>query len=378
MSRFNPRILFNNRPAVVLLVGTLAVLWILSGVMTREAPTPESSEERPPMAVAVEERTAGKVERLLMLQGRVEPMQRIVVRAETAGQIAEWAVERGARVEPDQQLARLRMDDREAKRRQAEAEVKGRRSQYEATRRMAEDDFIAELEVDTRRAELEAAQARLEAVELDIANTRIRAPIHGIVNRRLAETGDFVAVGGKVAEVVDNNPLLAVVQVPQNRIDEVASGLPARIRFLDGSQAEGEVTFVAPMADPATRTFRMEVEVPNPDGALPSGLSAEVIVPVEEVRAHRVSPAILSLNDQGELGLMAVADDDTAVFHPVTPVRADADGLWVTGPPERVRLITIGQGFVRPGETVNPRPASALADDKGEVGGTGGPEVAPQ
>lgn len=373
MSLSRLRALFDNRPAVVLLIGTLAVLWILSGVLTREAPTAEPHGDRPPMAVAVEERTAEPVERLLRLQGQVEPMHRILVRAETAGQIAEWSVERGARVEPDQLLARLRMDDREARRRQAEAEVKGSRSRFEATRRMAEDDFIAELEVDARRAELEAAQARLEAVELDIAHTRIRAPIHGIVNRRLAETGDFVAVGGEVAEVVDNNPLLAVVQVPQNRIREVAPGLPARIRFLDGSRAEGRVTFVAPVADPATRTFRMEVEVPNPDGALPSGLSAEVTVPVEEVRAHRLSPAILSLNDQGELGLMAVADDNTAVFHPITPVRADADGLWVTGAPTQLRLITIGQGFVQPGETVTPRPASAL-DGRNR----NGPEVAPR
>ena len=348
-----------NRPLLVLLVGALAVLWLLSGVVTREAPQAEPRGERPPMAVAVEDRSAEPVERLLMLQGQVEPWQRIIVRAETAGQIAAWQVERGARVEPGQELARLRMDDREARRRQAEAEVKGRRSQYEAARRMAEDDFIAGLEVDARHAEYEAAQARLEAIELEIANTRLRAPSHGTVNQRLAESGDYVAIGGEVAEIVDNDPLRAVVQVPQNRVGDVRPGLPARIRFLDGRRAEGEVTFVAPLADPATRTFRMEVRLPNPDGALPAGLSAEVVVPVEEVTAHRVSPALLSLGDSGEIGLMAVADDDTVVFHPATPVRADADGLWVTGPPERLRLITIGQGFVRPGETVNPRPEAA-------------------
>ncbi len=375
MSRPDPRALFRNRPAVVLLIGTLAVLWILSGVLTRDQPTPEPRGEPAPMAVAVEERAAEPVERLLMLQGQVEPMQRVLVRAETAGQVAEWSVARGARVAPDDALARLRMDDREARRRQAEAEVKGRKSEFEATRRMAEDDFIAGLEVDARRAELEAAQARLEAIELEIANTRIRSPIHGIVNRRLAETGDFVSVGGEVAEVVDNDPLLAVVQVPQNRIGEVAPGLPARIRFLDGSRAEGEVTFVAPVADPATRTFRMEVEVPNPEGALPSGLSAEVVVPVAEVEAYRVSPALLSLNDQGELGLMAVDDDDTAVFHAIQPVRADADGLWVTGPPARMRLITIGQGFVRPGERVDPHPPE---DHDATADNAAGPEVAPQ
>ncbi|MFP4694898.1 efflux RND transporter periplasmic adaptor subunit [Thiohalospira sp.] len=352
-----------RRPLIIVMIITLAIAWIASGVLTRPEPTDDQARESEKMTVGVAERRAEPVEELLVLQGEVEPDSRMVVRAETAGQLAEWAVSRGARVDEGELLARLKMDDRQAKLRQAEARVAGAESDFEATRTMAEDDFTAELQVDVKRAELEAARAELEAVRQDIENTELRAPMAGIVNRRIAERGDFLAVGGQLAEIVVNDPLLAVVRVPQHRIREVEPGQEARIRFLDGSTATGEVTFVAPVADPATRTFRLEATFPNPEGDLPSGISAEVIIPVAETEAHRVSPALLNLDDDGRLGLKAVADGEV-VFHEVEVIRADRDGVWVTGAPPEIDLITVGGGFVRPGEAVATESAAAPGEGR--------------
>ncbi|MFP4130757.1 MAG: efflux RND transporter periplasmic adaptor subunit [Thiohalospira sp.] len=352
-----------RRPLIIVMIITLAIAWIASGVLTRPEPTDDQARESEKMTVGVAERQAEPVEELLILQGEVEPDSRMVVRAETAGQLAEWAVSRGARVDEGELLARLKMDDRQAKLRQAEARVAGAESDFEATRTMAEDDFTAELQVDVKRAELEAARAELEAVRQDIENTELRAPMAGIVNRRIAERGDFLAVGGQLAEIVVNDPLLAVVRVPQHRIREVEPGQEARIRFLDGSTATGEVTFVAPVADPATRTFRLEATFPNPEGDLPSGISAEVIIPVAETEAHRVSPALLNLDDDGRLGLKAVADGEV-VFHEVEVIRADRDGVWVTGAPPEIDLITVGGGFVRPGEAVATESAAAPGEGR--------------
>jgi len=352
-----------RRPLIIFTIIVLAVAWIASGFLTRPAPTTAEAGTDRPTTVGVAERRSEPVEELLVLQGDVEPESRMVVRAETAGQIAEWAVPRGARVSEGELLARLKMDDRQAKLREAEARVAGAESDYEATRAMAADDFTAELQVDVKRAELEAARAEREAVRQDIENTELRAPMDGIVHRRMAERGDFLAVGGPLAEIVVNHPLRAVVQVPQHRIRDVEPGQTARIRFLDGSTAEGEVTFVAPVADPATRTFRLEATFPNPEGELPSGISAEVVIPVAEVEAHRVSPALLHLDDDGRLGLKAVADG-RVVFHEVEVVRADRDGVWVTGAPTAIDLITVGGGFVRAGEDVTAEPAPAPGEGR--------------
>lgn len=338
--------------AVVVLA---AVVWIVSGVLTREPPAPERAAEREPMAVEVEQRMARPIERVLVLQGEVEPDQLVVVRAETAGQVAEWHVPRGARVEAEEEIARLRMDDREAQRQRAIAQLRRAESEFEAIRGLVERDFATPQERAAREAELEAARAELEAVEVDIANTRIRSPIDGVVDRRVSERGDFLSIGDPVAEIVDNDPLIAVVRVPQHQVHRVRSGQPARVRFLGGEEAEGEVTFVGALADPATRTFRMEVTLPNPDWALPAGISAEVTVPTDEVMAHAISPAHVTLGPDGRVGAMVVDDNDVARFFPVEAVRATTDAIWFTGLPEEVRLITVGQGFISPGERVAPR-----------------------
>lgn len=334
------------------LVLLLAVAWIASGVMTREPPAPAAERKPEPMRVVVETLEAERIERILTLQGRVDPDLRITVRAETAGQVEAWKVTRGQRVAADEEMVRLRMDDREARRRQAIANLRGRESEYEATKRLVEDGHAPRINLDAREAELEAARAELEAIELDIRNTRIRAPVDGIVNRRIVERGDYVPVGEGVVEIVDNDPLVAVVQVPQHQVGRVASGQTARIRFMDGRQAEGEVRFVAAVAEPGTRTFRVEAEVPNPERELPSGLSATVEIPTGRVAAHALSPAVISLDDEGRIGVKTVDEDHRVVFHPVEVVRTAPTSVWVTGLPERARVITVGQGFVSAGEEV--------------------------
>lgn len=339
-----------------------AIVWILSGVVTRDAPVPATAHEPEPMAVAVETRQAEDIEQVLVLQGQVEPHMRTTVRAETAGQLAEWLLPLGADVRPGDVIAQLRMDDREARRQQAIANLRDKEAERAATRRLVEQGASPRIQLEASEAAVAAAEAQLRAIELEIDNTRIQAPVEGVINQRIAERGDFVSVGGGVAEIVDNDPLLGVVQVPQHQIERVERGQVARLRFLDGRGAEGEVTFVASVAQPGTRTFRVEITVPNPDLGFPSGISAGVEIPTREVRAHRVSPALISLDDAGRVGVKTVDDDDRVAFHPVQVVRTAPDGVWVTGLPDVARLITVGQGFVATGQRVRPRAADTATE----------------
>jgi multidrug efflux system membrane fusion protein len=346
-------------PSIILAVAVLLALWVASGPLTRDGPEIPAREPPAPMRVAVVESEARPVERLLNLQGEVEPDQVVTVRAETAGRVVEIPVALSEGVSVGRVIARLAMDDREARLRRAEAAVKGRETDYQGARQLAREGLQAQLRVESALADLEAARADLEAVRLEIAQTRISAPIAGILDRRRAEVGDYVAVGDPVAEVVENNPLRAVVQVPQHRIHQVRPGGTARVVFLDGTVREGKIHYIAARADTATRTFRVEIRVPNPDRTLPSGISTRVEIPIETVRAHRVSPALVALDDRGRLGVKTVDDDDRVAFHPIDPMRADVEGLWVTGLPERARVITVGQGFVNAGDPVRVAPDAA-------------------
>ncbi len=332
--------------------GLLLIAWVASGMLGRDGPQAPQQATRALMSVAVVESRAEAVERLLKLHGEIEPDQQVTVKAETAGRIVEWVVPLGQRVGRGQVIARLALDDREARLRRAEAAVRGRESDYRAAQELAEGGFQSRLRVESAEAELEAARAEREAIRLDIENTRLRAPIDGVLNLRHAEIGNFVSVGDPVADIIENNPLRAIVRVAQQSIHQVTPGAVARVTFLDGETRAGTVRHVSARAESATRTFRVEIEVPNPVHDLPSGTSARVELPVELVRVHRVSPALLALDDQGRLGLKAVDDEDRVVFHPVDPIRADVEGVWVLGLPDPARVITIGQGFVNVGENV--------------------------
>jgi membrane fusion protein, multidrug efflux system len=333
-------------------VAVALAAWILSGVLTREPPRMAPRAPASPMSVGVMISDERPVERLLTLHGEIEPDQRVLVRAQTAGRIEAVSSALGERVDAGDEIARIAMDDREARLRKAMALVRGHETDYSAARRLAREGLQAQLQEETALSRLESARAELEAIRLDIDNTRLRAPIDGVINHRHAEIGDYVTVAAPVAEIIENHPLRAVVQVPQHSVHRVRAGGKARVTFVDDSEHEGEVRFISVSANTATRTFRVEILLQNEDRALPSGVSVQVRIPLQEVPAHHISPALVVLDEHGELGVKAVDSQNRVVVHPIQVVRADANGLWVTGLPQRVRIITLGQGFVTEGEPV--------------------------
>lgn len=85
-------------------------------------------------------------------------------------------------------------------------------------------------------------------------------------------------------------------------------------------------------------------------------MTAELRLSTPPEIAVLASPALLSLNDDGKMGVKLVGDDNRVVFHEVSVLSATADGVWLAGLPENARLITVGAGFVEPGDLVNPVP----------------------
>jgi multidrug efflux system membrane fusion protein len=163
-----------------------------------------------------------------------------------------------------------------------------------------------------------------------------------------------VSAGTEVGRLVDITPLTVAIQVPQQSLTQLSVGQPATVRFITGEERDGVVTFVGTSAASETRTFLAEIEVENEDSAIPAGISAEVIIPTGEVTAHFLSPSIVSLNSVGALGIKTVNADNVVEFFLVQVVKAQIDGIWVTGLPKSVNVITVGQGFVNETETVAP------------------------
>lgn len=345
------------------------VLWLLSGYFFNgdraQSVMVVTAKKAEPMQVQIREQEAEPVTREIVVQGQAEPNRIVTLRAETGGQVTAVVAEKGQRVKIGDVLLRLAMNDRSARLRQAEALLRQREREYAALQRLGQTGFQAESQINEALTRLEAARAELERIQLEIQNTAIRAPINAILNERRVEFGDYVSINDPVAILVDDNPLIVSGQVTQQNIDQLTLGRVATVKFITAQVARGQIRYISATADAATRTFRIEVEIANPTGEYSAGLSAEMRIPVETVSAHLLSPAVLSLSARGDLGAKVVNDEDIVEFYPISIVRADAKGIWVSGLPDRIRLITVGQGFVQAGERVTAVLERAQADVAG-------------
>ncbi len=169
---------------------------------------------------------------------------------------------------------------------------------------------------------------------------------------RYVNEGDYMRTGDKCEMVIAPQPFLAVGTVSEHDVGGLKVGDPATAVLVTGQTVEGKIRFIAQRADTATRTFRLEVELPNPDAKLRDGVSADIKIPVSQVMAQKISSGILVLDDNGVYGVRIVDDRNIVHFVPVQIVSDDPGGMWVSGLPQNVTVITVGQQFVSDGSHV--------------------------
>jgi membrane fusion protein, multidrug efflux system len=380
-----------------LIAGAIAVLsagWIVSGLLTKSedpatattvsGPSTASAaqlESNPPAAkadpqnvapevpaqtvaptakpgeipsVQVMTSTASPQSRTIVLRGRTEADRVVTVLAETMGRVVKIPVEEGTLVHQGELLAMLDPSDRAARLAEAKALLQQRKVELEASKRLAEKGFAPKLNLAELAANQALAQAQVATMEVEVSQLSIKAPIEGVLDQRSAEIGTYLQIGDPIATVIDLDPIVLVGYATERDVGQLEIGGPARARLLDGREVVGALRFISARAETETRTFRIEVEVPNADYEIRDGLSAEVVVPVTDVPAHRISPAVLTLGPQGEVGVKLVDESNMVRFTPVQILREGADGLWITGLQPSARLIVVGQDFVIDGQLVRP------------------------
>lgn len=343
-------------------IGLLVVgYFVVRAVAGGEAPETANAERAPEAAplvrvVAVSEST--HPDRVLV-RGRTEAPRTVVVQAQTAGIVTAAPVPEGAFVRAGQVLCRLDVDARQAALQQARAMQRSEQLQYDASQRLADRGFRAPTQVAQDRAQLDSASASVRAAEVALEQVNVRAPFAGVFNDRDAEVGSFLGPGQPCGTVVELNPILVVGDVTEAEAAKVRVGAPATATLAVGGMLNGRVRFVSRDADPATRTYRVEVAAPNPGGAVRSGLSAEIALASGSTLAHRVPVAALVLDAQGRQGLRVVAAGDRVAFAPIRVLQEDDDGVWVAGLQGPTRVITVGQSFVAEGQKVRVAAAPA-------------------
>lgn len=289
----------------------------------------------------------------LVIRGRTEAVRSVQVRAETSSTVIELPVEKGARVQKGDVICRLSLNARDARMAEAEALMRQRWLELDAARKLAARGHRSETQAAAAQAAYDAARALVKQQEVELSHTRILAPFDGVVDERPVEVGDYLQTSQPCATIVDLDPFLVIGQVSETDVGSILEGTVGTAKLITGEEVEGFVRFISQTADPATRTFRVELEVPNETQSLRAGVTAEIFIPSKEIMAHQVPPSILGLDDAGLIGLRILDENDVVHFQRVTLLEDGPGGVWVSGLPTSVKLITVGQDFVMPGQTVD-------------------------
>ncbi|HVX81890.1 MAG TPA: efflux RND transporter periplasmic adaptor subunit [Devosiaceae bacterium] len=332
-------------------------------IAEREAKTQGAAA--PVRSVEVKTYTAVAMPIEVAVRGQTKAKATVTAAAETAGTVATVNVTKGQAVKAGDLLCTLDPETRQAAVAQAQAAL----AQAQAGLDKAQADYdtnktliakgaatqnsarALETALVAAKANVAAAQAGLDNAKTELARTRIVAKVDGIVQDPIANQGSMLAAGGTCATIVELNPIIFSGAVPEARIAYAKIGLPASVTTVTGDTLQGKVTYVSAVSDPATRAFPAEIELPNPDNKVQAGLSATATVNVGTAPAQLLPQSVLTLNDDGTLGVRAV-DNGKVVFYPVTIVKDAREGMYVTGLPLKVDVITVGQEFVKSGDMV--------------------------
>ena len=190
---------------------------------------------------------------------------------------------------------------------------------------------------------------RLGVVELN--RTEVKAPFSGFIEK-IVKPGNLLNRGETCAVIIELDPITFIAEVPEAEIQQVIKGQKVLIELVTGESISSNLSFVSKSATPSTRSFRVEAQIKNSSGLIRDGITGTMHIITNEILAHKISPSILLLSDDGIIGIRAVDDDNAVQFIPIKIIEDTQAGVWVTGIPNLTKIIVLGQGFVENGQNV--------------------------
>ncbi|WP_037310051.1 efflux RND transporter periplasmic adaptor subunit [Ruegeria halocynthiae] len=356
----------------------------------------DAASDQAEIGVVAFRSVAQEVDSAVLLRGQTKANRQVEVLAETTSPVISEPKRKGTFVEAGDLLCELdpgtrpaslaeamankleaesRVPEAEARLEEAHALVAEADNNLTAARKLSETGFgsetrrisseaamstaeagvkSAEAGLEATRAGIEAASAAVEAAQREIERQTIEAPFKGLLESDTAELGSLMQPGSLCATVIQLNPIKLVGFVPEAEVNRITVGSEASAQLVTGLQVAGRVTFLSRSADEITRTFEVEITVPNPELSIRDGQTADIRISAEGAKAHLLPQSALTLNKEGQVGIRTVSLGNAVDFMPIRLLRDTAQGVWVGGLPETVDVIVVGQEFVTKGVVVKP------------------------
>jgi membrane fusion protein (multidrug efflux system) len=242
------------------------------------APMPELSEPEDPGArVEIARLNPSGLQLDLELPGEVSGFRDVLLASPMGGLVKAVHVDLGDAVSENEVVVAVDHGALSAQLLQAEAQLALAQAELARTTQMG--DLAVGAETDARKAQVAIAEAGVQLVKSQLAHAVVRSPIAGVVVGRNIDPGEFAAPGTPLLRVVQLDPVKISISVSDRDVVALQPGLPAQVTTAAlGDLRMGTVRSIGQAADLSTRSFLVEVEVPNPDKKLLPGMIAKVKV----------------------------------------------------------------------------------------------------
>jgi multidrug efflux system membrane fusion protein len=325
------------------------------------------------VSVLVQKSNEQEVTNGILLRGQTEAFKSVQVKAETSGSVISQPIRKGTFVKNGELLCELEvgtksdvlseakvalalsLDELDASIHQYELRVQAAERQKSLLKRGVGTEAAveaAELSASTaetqslsKRQAVANVEARINRATTELNNTKIIAPFDGLLESDTAEYGDFMQTGAPCGTLLALNPIKLIGYATETQVSKIEVNTTAGARLISGDTVSGTVSFISRSADPTTRTFLVETTVPNENYEIREGSTADIYISLSGAKGHLLPQSSLTLNSSGVLGVR-IALNDKAKFIPINIIRDAEEGVWVTGLPDTVDVIIVGQEYV--------------------------------
>jgi len=299
--------------------------------------------------------------------GIVQANSTVDIAFQVPGKVVSVGPDEGQVVHAGQELASLDATEYRLAVEQASAQSDRAARDRDRNRPLLAAGAIAPADMDHLESGARQSAAAVDLAKKRLADTRLDAPISGVVARRAIEVGATVAAGQPALTIVDLDPVRVRVGVPEADVGHIATGAIATVRIpaLDTTFG-GRVSLVGVSADPTTRSYTVEITVPNRARRLRAGMVAEATIETKETRSTLMVPASAVVHDGGVNGstIVYVLDGDGARVHSrrVVTGLARCDSLEIaSGLDAGEQVVVAGQQRLRDGVSVQRSESKTLA-----------------
>ena len=290
----------------------------------------------------------------LKFSGFSEASRIVIIKSQVEGKVSSKTFEKGKFYKAGSQLVLVDPEDKIAKLKEMEALLNQRKKEYEVAEKLFEKGFRSEVKLSESRTNFENALALFEKSQVELNNTKILTPFDSTIEDSYVELGDYVKKGDNIAKIVDLDPIFIKINVTENEIDNLRLNQKTLIKISDKSY-KGHINYISKTSDPLTRNFKVEIQINNANKKIISGLSSEVIVNLSEEDAYLIPSSLISLDNQGKIGVKVVKEKKVS-FLTVDIISDTGNGYWINSNSnknlEDYMLITQGHEYVTEGENV--------------------------